>query len=58
MEIGAALSASVTLPLTLLGKAALDTFTNLEYFFCYGGKCIRNGSLAKESGRNGSEYPL
>ena len=28
--IGAALSASVTLPLTLLGKAALDTFTNFE----------------------------
>lgn len=28
--IGTALSASVTLPLTLLGKAALDTFTNFE----------------------------
>ena len=28
--IGAALSASVTIPLTLLGKAALDTFTNFE----------------------------
>jgi len=28
--IGAALSASVTLPLTLLGKAAIDTFTNFE----------------------------
>ena len=28
--IGAALSASVTLPLTLLGKAALNTFTNFE----------------------------
>ena len=28
--IGTALSASVTLPLTLLGKAALNTFTNFE----------------------------
>ena len=28
--IGTALSASVTLPLTLLGKAAIDTFTNFE----------------------------
>lgn len=62
-EIGKYLSLGVTTPLTLLGKAALDTFSTFEQsmqntFSVMSASSAEMEALRKKSGGYGSEYPL
>ncbi|CEM60552.1 hypothetical protein DWQ65_03440 [Treponema phagedenis] len=60
--IGATLSAGVTLPLTLMGKSALDTFSQFEQAmqntFSVMGATASEMEMLRKSGRHGSCDPI